>query len=527
MNNDAIITDPTPSPQARLKRRRIPQPRAIILAGILLALAHPPASLFPLAWVALAPLLISVLEARRFREAFGRAYLFSLVFLGITCFWIGLTIVDYTHSTIGWIAWFALVPILSLYYGVWAGLTWWLSRPFPQGTRILIAAVTWTGMEYIRTFGTLTMPWAQLSYSQFLFLPLLQMVRVTGAYGLSFLLVLLNGGVGYAWWNRDDDQRYRWVMLYGFLLVMLTFIGYTRMQIPDPQEKIRVASMQGNFATVSSTELDLQALETITRLTIEASLPEGGHDLSVWAESAFPNGNLPQDSVWNRLFALSRLSGGAILGGSRLVDPLTRQDTNSALLFTSDGKMAHSEKQQHVPFGEFIPYRAYWPKSVSEGFGFFPSDLARGEGARLLNFRTQKGAEVRCGVFVCYESMYPVYARLMTHSGANLLVTISNDRWFQGRAAMEQHLSAVVLRAVENGRDVVRSTTSGISCLIDARGRIVKQAPMDQPTWIEGEATLREGQTLYARLGDWFPRLCLLGWAVLFYLDLRRKGTLQ
>lgn len=524
MNDDAIITDSAPASQPIPKRSRIPQSRVILLSGILLAMAHPPLSLFPLAWVALAPLLLCVYEARRFWQAFRRGYLFSLVFLGITCFWIGLTIVDYTHSLIGWIAWLALIPILSLYYGVWAGVTWWVSRPFSQGWRILIGAVTWTAMEYIRTFGTLTMPWAQLSYSQYRFLPLLQFVGVTGAYGLSFLLVLLNGGVGYAWWNRGEEQRFRWVMLYGFLLVMLTFAGFAKLQIPDPKERIRVASMQGNFETVSNYETDRKALETITKLTQEAQQSTGNHDLSLWAESAFPNGTLPQDYVWERLFALSRLSGGAILGGARLVDPLTREDTNSALLFTPDGKMIHSEKQQHVPFGEFIPYRAWWPKAVSEGFGFPTGDLGRGEGVRLLEFKTLSGKEVRCGAFVCYESMYPVYPRLLTHLGANLLVTISNDRWFQGRAAMEQHLSAVVLRAVENGRDVARATTSGITCLIDSSGQIVKQAPMDQPAWIEGEMTLREGLTLYSRFGDWFPRLCLIGWGVLIFGARKRRG---
>ena len=139
-----------------------------------------------------------------------------------------------------------------------------------QGWRIVIGATTWAGMEYIRTWGTLTMPWAQLSYSQFHFLSLLQWADVAGGYGISFLLVLLNGGVGYAWWNRGEEQCGRWAMLYGTVILLLSLAGYAKMQIPAPSQTIRVASMQGNFSTESSAEQDRKAFATITQLTREA-----------------------------------------------------------------------------------------------------------------------------------------------------------------------------------------------------------------------------------------------------------------
>jgi apolipoprotein N-acyltransferase len=104
--------------------------------------------------------------------------------------------------------------------------------------------------------------------------------------------------------------------------------------------------------------------------------------------------------------------------------------------------------------------------------------------------------------------MYPRYAREMARAGANLLVTQSNDAWFQSRAAMEQHLAAVVLRAIENRRDVVRSTTTGVTCLVDAKGRVFARAPLRVPGSVVDNIQLLQEKTLYTRFGDWFVALC-------------------
>ncbi|MBC7528160.1 MAG: hypothetical protein H7308_11485, partial [Chthonomonadaceae bacterium] len=133
------------------------------------------------------------------------------------------------------------------------------------------------------------------------------------------------------------------------------------------------------------------------------------------------------------------------------------------------------------------------------------------------------------GIFICYESMYPRYSRLMTLNESNLLLTQSNDAWFQSRAAQEQHLSAVVLRGVENRRDIVRSTTNGITCLIDAQGRISKRLPADVTDLLSGEVTLREGKTVWTRFGDWFVYACLaflVGTLLTPQIDCLRKRRL-
>ena len=174
---------------------------------------------------------------------------------------------------------------------------------------------------------------------------------------------------------------------------------------------------------------------------------------------------------------------------------------HASILFPPDnGLPRHYDKQQLVPFGEFIPFRSLWPAALRNSFGFFKTDVTPGENATLLAFDAGNNLSVAVGPFICYESMYPQYARAMTRAGANLLVTQSNDSWFQSRAAQEQHLAAALCRAVENRRAVVRATTNGITALIDANGQVIAQAPRNAAAFVSGEVTLSSGRSLYARL---------------------------
>jgi apolipoprotein N-acyltransferase len=500
-------TTPSPSPRFRVGLR------GAILSGLLLWLAAPRLSLWPLAWVALFPLITSIITAQRFRQAIWRGYLFGWAFLAPVWYWTGLTIVGWTHSAIGWVAPFALTLILAWFYALWSGAAWWLSRRLTGGKRILAFACAWVIMEWARTLGSLSMPWAQLSYSQYRFLPILQIAEVTGAYGVSFLLVLVNSALAEAWLQRGQPQSGRWVWATLTASVLVCLFGLARLTQPENGRSLPVAVLQSNFENQTETEsgtIQTQELRTIVELTHQAqhsaSPPPA---LYVWSESAAPDDALsnvyPTKSV---LSHLAQETKGAICIGGRIIDPITQEETNSSLLFPPDGSLpSRYDKRQLVPFGEYTPFRAIIPTWLDAKF-HFTSDVLQGSGPRVLHDKDPHWGDVPLGPFICYESMYPQYARDMTRSGADLLVTQSNDRWFVSVSAMEQHLSAVVLRAIENRRNIARATTNGVTCLIDSRGRILARAPYDTPAYLVRTLKLMDEKTLYTRFGDWFVALC-------------------
>lgn len=517
---NSIISEAAPSPQAKPKKafpKGSPGIRLALLAGLLLFLANPPFTLWPLAWVALVPLIVSVNRAGRWRQAMWRGYLFGWAFLGPTWYWTGLTIVGWTHSPIGWLAWFVLTLILASYYGLWGAATWWVSRRVTGHWRVVAPAALWALMEWLRTVGATTMPWAQVSYTQYHFLPVLQIAEWTGAYGVSFLILLLNAALAYRWMNRDDPGS-RPVLLRVIALVAVVCVyGSVRLAIPDVGRPLTVAAMQGNFKSNDAHESKEQEIRTFTALTQEAMATSPRPALYVWGESSSPGDALTDYSAYTFLHTLAGQAQAPIMVGSRLVEVRYEQgrrlalESNASVLFPIDGaKPSRYNKQQLVPFGEFIPLRGMIPSALYDTFEIPATDVTPGHESTVFRFQDPQAGAVALGPFICYESMYPLYARAMARQGANLLVTQSNDDWFQSEAAMEQHVAAVVLRAVETRREVVRSTTTGVTCFIDTRGAIVTSAPINSKAVLKQTVHLRDGLTLYVRFGDWFVLACAL-----------------
>src|SRR5204862_1353940 len=105
----------------------------------------------------------------------------------------------------------------------------------------------WVVMEWARTVGSLTMPWAQLSYTQYRFLPVLQIAELTGAYGVSFLMMLVNGAVAFWWTHRRQYGSTRWLWATLMLTGFVCLYGWARMLQPEPGRPLAAAAMQGNF----------------------------------------------------------------------------------------------------------------------------------------------------------------------------------------------------------------------------------------------------------------------------------------
>jgi len=135
------------------------------------------------------------------------------------------------------------------------------------------------------------------------------------------------------------------------------------------------------------------------------------------------------------------------------------------------------------------------------------SDLAAGSGAQIM--KTEQG---NYGCIICYESIFPHLVRESVGEGAQMLVILTNDSWYEDSPAVWQHLAHAVFRSVENARSTVRCANSGVSALIDSRGRIIKElGPLEQGT-VSGTLSFSEETTLYTTLGR--PVLPLFFWGV-------------
>ncbi len=170
---------------------------------------------------------------------------------------------------------------------------------------------------------------------------------------------------------------------------------------------------------------------------------------------------------------------------------------NSALLVDRAGELAGIYDKKHlVPFGEYLPARTFWE---AVGLGpllqeLLPWDLAHG---------LHVGPVGRYGVQICFELQFPAGARRLASEGAELLVVPTNDAWFGQARVLWEHFAFGALRAAEQGRALVHSTSTGVSGAFDPRGRLVGRLPLAEPGVLYVELELRRGQTPYGVVGDW------------------------
>jgi len=215
-----------------------------------------------------------------------------------------------------------------------------------------------------------------------------------------------------------------------------------------------------------------------------------------------PESALP--AYWQRSGVLRQdLATLAHLGPRILFNDVEEEDDgryyNAARLLGPQGLSGPSYRKVHlVPFGEYVPLPRifFFVRQISTEIGAFtpaPRPTLLRSGALAI------------GTAICYEAIYPSLAREETADGANLLVTISNDSWYGRGGAQQQHFAGAVLRSVENARYLVRAAITGISGIVDERGRILAETPPDERALVRGSVRLETGRTAWTRWGYRLP----------------------
>ncbi|MGD9015072.1 MAG: apolipoprotein N-acyltransferase [Candidatus Omnitrophota bacterium] len=500
----------------------------LISAVFLIVSFLPNANLELFAWFAFVPLFFT-LQNKTKAKAFLISYLAGIIFWLGTIYWL-------IHVT--FVGLIILVIYLALYFGFF-GLAVSLIRPRHNAlTGSLIIACLWVGLEYLRSHLFTGFSWALLGYSQYLNLPIIQIAKITGVWGVSFLVMSINLWI-YLMLNArfaplDKKQKFALPIIgYALVLVLLSIsLGYgfyelySKSQLTN-QQTIRISVIQGNIPQAIKWEKSarggiLGEYQRLSRLAAADS-----PDLVIWPEAALP-GIMEQDIYLKRTLQefVSNIGIPFLVGIVNLDD---HNYYNSATLISQQGEfMQRYDKLHLVPFGEYIPLKRI--------FGFLETVVPIGDfspGKEYAVFNLDKSMSVSLspssnladwhlvrpefGVLICFEDIFPQLSRNFVRKGADFLVNITNDAWFGDTSSPYQHLSASVFRAVENGVYLVRAANTGISGFITPEGRIyplINKAAGKQ-TFISGYLTQEitifpKKNSLYTQWGDWFVLVCLV-----------------
>ncbi len=217
----------------------------------------------------------------------------------------------------------------------------------------------------------------------------------------------------------------------------------------------------------------------------------------IWPESTVPLSFATTDQYRNAIESISRQDGVDVILGSVAEDPAQPNKLWNAAFLVSGGRtIGHYDKMRLVPFGEYVPMRKML---------FFAEKLVHAVGEFEFGTKdTPLAGHFRYGPAICYEVVFPQIPRTQVVNGANVLVTITNDAWYDGTSAPRQHLNQARLRAVETDRYLLRAGTTGISAFVDPTGRIVSELPMGGQGIVYADFQPRTTTTPYVRFGDWF-----------------------
>jgi len=478
-----------------------------LISGVLLSLPFFNGKFWLFAWFGFIPLFLA-LKGKSGIQAFFLASLSGVVFWSLVIFWL-------VHVTLpGTIV---LILYLSLYFGIF-GL---VSRKFsfqPEFWQAICISSLWVLLEYCRGYLFTGFPWALIGYSQYLLRPVIQIADITGAWGVSFLVVLINAGLYSLLASRplparEKFKKHSWYIIVLVVSLLYGYLQINRLQHLDASRRITACVIQGNIPQEmkwDSRNNDL-IIDKYLKLTTEVSgdVP----DLVIWPEASLPV-ILEEDPGYYQLVRSSAKAHNLNL----LFGAVTLRDNlyyNSALLVSGTGQLLNRYDKIHlVPFGEYIPLRRALPFLQT----IVPiGDVERGKVYRVFSLPGRRAAdgEVKFSVLICFEDLFPGLARRFVNEGAEFLVNITNDAWYKKTPAAIQHFQASVFRAVENRVFLVRSANTGISGFVSPSGEVLSLVSdlRGRNIFVDGYKLQqvfcrRNTGSFYTRYGDLFIALC-------------------
>jgi apolipoprotein N-acyltransferase len=473
-----------------------------IASGVLFALAFPDASLSFLIFIALVPLLVALARARGWREALLLGWISQFTAWLMMVPWVVRVMSHYGGLPLvtGVLIFIAMCMILGLYGSLFA-FAFWRIRPGERFARWLLVPLAWAAVEYARTYLLTGFPWNLIGAAIADYTPLLQFDRVAGPYALGALILVPSVLVAWLIVARPRGVRAA-VPIAGVIIIVFVWwvTGLVAAKLfvrPSGRPPARAALLQPNISQEMrwNNQNLLDIFQRMMAMTSEAA--GAGAQTIIWPESTVPLSYSSTDFFREAIESVSAARGVDIILGSVAEDPQQANKLWNAAFLVSGGKtIGHYDKIRLVPFGEYVPLRKLL---------FFAHKLVREVGQ--FEFGTKDTPLVGLhsyGPAICYEIVYPQIPRQQVRHGADVIVTITNDAWYDGTSAPRQHLNQARLRAVENDRYLLRAATTGISAFVDPSGRVVAEIPMNKQGIIYASFEPRHSETPYVRFGDWF-----------------------
>lgn len=418
----------------------------------------------------------------------------------------------------------------------------------------ITAPFIWVSLEYLRSFLLTGFPWLFIGHSQHQYLTLIQISDITGVYGISFMLVLINAGMAELILLLNSDYKHNTFSFYSIinaifpviLLTVVTLYGFSCIKRYTTETGANVSVIQGNILqNVKNIPDKIQKVENLQKyVTLSMENIGKNVDLVVWPETMIPGilnldpnlsgrsiDRISQESIKNLAYVLN---SHLLIGGTSIETENNNQFFyNSAFFYNKNGEFVDRYDKIHlVPFGEYTPLKKYFPflaKLVP-----YEVSLSHGVNMEIFNLPLEGSKNIKFGVLICYEDTIPSLVREFRNKGADFFINITNDGWFKNSAELDQHLAIMVFRAVENRSGIVRAANTGISAFVNPNGKVYNKLQDKSGKYREIEGVLTDRirltkettVTWYTKHGDCFAFFCLLFSGIVFGISLLKHFSI-
>jgi apolipoprotein N-acyltransferase len=447
------------------------------------------------------PLLLAT-EGTKPAGVFRRFFLFSLVSYLIILYWIPQVMARYGGTTwlLGIVALACLAAFFSLIAGVAGVLIAKTAAATPGPWSAFWIPAIWVAKDLVIEKIISGFPWCLAGYSQYENICFIQWAGIGGIHLVTFLLIAANLLI----YRLLKKKTGRALLAVAAFLFVAHAGGYIMLR----SHAAGTAGIPWHRAGIIQPNSDHDQAYTfpVIRSTLDElfaasrELKGAGAELIIWPEFTVPIYPLQMPYFKEQFVSFARehaplLAGFTDQRGSAGV-------FNSVMLFSRAGIETY-DKFHLTPFGEYVLFRRwlFFVRKITDEIGDFTP-------GREIHTVTVAGHALATPI--CYEVIYPELVRAMIAQGGEAIVTISNDSWFGDSSAPYQHLAMAVFRAIENRRWLLRSTSNGISALVDPGGRIVKRSPLHRQDRFLAPFQYLSERTIFNRWGYLFPYLCLL-----------------
>jgi len=512
-----------------------------LLTGILVSAAFPiylfgwkAPELGWLIWFALVPLFVAIRDSS-YRETFKLSLISTCFFYLSSFFWVVHAMYVYGGLSfpLSLFVMAILVVVMGAIMSVGPAVAIFISKRW-RGELIVWLAVSWTVMAFVRNYFPFGgFPWSNLAMSQWKMLPVIQIADLVGVYGVIFLIVWVNVFIAECVFKIRGarvDYFISKVIVTVLLIAMTVTYGFIKSDLVRRDiagaKTVQLGMIQGNIAQDAKWEVKLAKKHLNAYRSEAAKLVKTPVDLIVWPEASFP-WYLKTDIKTIEPQYLGMEDN--ILGTTpfTFLGAITEDPANN---YHNSAVLLDSKGDVLNIYNKvhMVPFGEYVPL---QKILFFLERIALPSGTFIPGTSNVpvKAGDMHFVPLICYEDIFPELSRKSVLKGGEFLLNITNNAWFGETSAPYQQLALSVFRAVENRRYLARTTNTGVSAIIDPTGKQVVESSLFEPATIVANVARLSALTIYTRLGDWFAWGCVaymaLGLIVVMVGKLRMRKS--